>query len=179
MWDLDHKESRTPKNWCFQTVFLKKTLESPLDHKVIKAVNLKGNQPWIQYSLEALMLKLQYFGDLLWRADSMEKTPMLGKIEGRRRRGWQRMKRLDGITDSIDMNLGKLQEMVMDRETRHVAVHRVASSWTWFGEWTTNSRGMSIQMAKKDVELTYPTITSDIHLNVEQSSLKTGSKTHI
>ena len=91
MWESDHKESWAPENWCFWTVVLGKTLESPLDYKEIKPVHPKvnsGNQP--EYSLEELMLKLQYFGRLMWRPDSFEKTLMLGKIEGRRRsdRGW-------------------------------------------------------------------------------------------
>ena len=112
MWELEHKEGWVPKNWCFWIVVLEKMLKSSLDWRrwnqsILKEINL-------EYSLEGLVLKLklQYFGHLMRRADSLEKTLMPGKIEGKRKRGWQKMKWLDGIADSVDMSLSKLQETV-------------------------------------------------------------------
>ena len=127
MWEVDHKEGWVPGNWCFQIVVLEKALESPLDCKEIKSVNPKGNQPWIFIGRTMLKLKLQNFSHLMQRAQSSEKTLVLGKIEGKRRRGWQRMCWLDSIPDSMDMNFSKLREIVKDREAWHVAVHAIGN----------------------------------------------------
>ena len=155
---VDHKEGSALRNWCFRIVVLEKTLENPLDCKEIKPVNPKGNQLWIYIVKTYAEAKVL----ILWasevKSQLIGKTLMLGGIGGRRRRRWQRMRWLDDITDSMDMSLSKLQEIVKDREDWRAVFHGITRSWTW---WMTeqeqrkagNVNNMNGSLKKKSLPL--------------------------
>ena len=137
MWELDHKEGWVPKHWCFQSVVLEKILDGPLDCTEIKAVNPKGNQLWIFTG----RTDAEAEAPILWSCDTKSrltgKDHDVGKIEGKRRRGWQKMRWLDSTTDSVDMNLSKLQEIVKDKEAWCAAILGVTNNQTKLSDWTT------------------------------------------
>ena len=143
MWELDCEESWAPKNWCFELWCWIRLLRVPWTARRCNQSILKEISPGISLEGMVLKLKLQYFGHVIQRVDSLENTLMLGGIGGRRRRGQKRMRRLDGLTYTMDLSVSELRELVMDREAWRSAIHGVAKSWTWMSNWTELNCGQS------------------------------------
>ena len=167
MWDLDHKEGWAPRTDAFKLWCWRRPLRVPRtarsNYSILKEINP-------EYSLERLVLKwkLQYFGHLIQRANSLEKTLMLGKIEGMSRKGWQRRRWLDGITDSMDMSFSKLRKMEKDRKAWRTTVHGVSKSLTWQSNWTTTDSQVIQCLVSKDIILSDKESCDRFHYHNQQ-----------
>ena len=151
MWELDYKQSWAPRTDAFELWCWRRLSRVPWTSRRSSKSLLKEISPGCSLEGLRLKLKLQYFGHLMWRADSFEKTLMLGKIEGRRRRGGQRMRWSDGITNSMDMGLGGLWKLVMDREAWRAVVHWVAKSWIGLSDWTDTDRRLQENVSRSNL----------------------------